>query len=530
MVGSVLRDSPDSIFHQPVELVIVLAERALREVENAEEVDILLQKLAVKAVSSGKSIHRHDVSPRPAQQKMLANSRLVNEQERKLDFTLPIFREWYAARALVEETFSFEDIDTTSDLWTIPLAIAVDSENEDFGYSLMAKLCSSDPGLASLVLQELEPVWPPDESGDFSLGTSFEVGEKIRKAMETWGQGLGTLYSIIGPVDSQGNTSTLGIEVNAEGTGIDTSWYRGTQKLPAVVELPKHIKPFTFNPEWSGLSYRKVPHTELWPWLTTKERLADSLSDRHLFEHLALESMSIDAVRECSWAFALGVLRQSSLKQEPIFIQEILQYLEEKALGYVALRLGWEGYYLNRHIRIIRQYLTDLANNSEINISDPWPHADQPHADQLKTHSHWVWERYTPQRLLERTTAVYAAALRIYEAMVRKWFEAFGTRLSLYSCLPAKLEGRLTLSNGESDYMSAPGLTWQSIALSPHEESRVEFEIGAPDELEADFFSGDEDRSQFLHWQRIEVYGLLPATNLACKWLTDELRMLGWDR
>ena len=278
MIGSVLRDSPDSNFQKPVQLVTDLAERALREVENAEEVDILLQNLAVKAVSSGKSIYRRDVSPRQAQQKMLANSRLVNEEDGKVDFTLSIFREWYAAHALVEETFSFEDIDTTSDLWTIPLAIAVDSENEDFGYSLMAKLCSSDPGLASLVLQELEPVWAPDESGDFSLGTSLEAGEKFRKAMETWGQSLGTLYSIIGPVDSQGNTSTLGIEVNIEGTCMDTSWYRGTQKLPAVVELPKHVKPFTYNPEWSGLSFRRVPCTELWPWLVTKEHLANSLS------------------------------------------------------------------------------------------------------------------------------------------------------------------------------------------------------------------------------------------------------------
>ena len=462
MIGSVLRDSPDSNFQKPVQLVTDLAERALRDVENAEEIDILLQKLAVKAISSGRRIHQHDLSPRRAQQKTLANTRLVNEQEGMVDFTLPIFREWYAARALVEETFFFEDIHSTSDLWTIPLAIAVDSENEDFGYSLMAKLCSSDPGLASLVLQELEPDWPPDESGDFSLGTSLEAGAKIRKAMETWGQGLGTLYSIIGPVDSQGNTSTLGVEVYAEGTGIYTSWYRGTQELPAVIELPKHIKSFTYNPEWPGLSSRRVPHTKLWPWLTTKERLAASLSERHLFEHLALESMSIDAVRECSWAFALGVQGQGELNQKPIDIQELLRYIEEKALGYVSLRHGSQGYYLNRHIRIIRQHLTDMANDSEITISDPWPHADQ-----LKTQRHWVCEGYTPQRLLERTTAVYAAALRIYEAMVRKWFEAFGTRLSLYSCWPAKLEGRLTLSNGESDYMSAPSFDLAAHSTAP---------------------------------------------------------------
>ena len=525
MIGSVLRDNPDTIFQKPVQLVTVLADRALREVDNAEEVDILLQKLAVKAVSSGKSIHRHDVSPSPAQRKMLANSRLVNEQERKLDFTLPIFREWYAARALVEETFSFEDIDTTSDLWTIPLAIAVDSENEDFGYSLMAKLCSSDPGLASLVLQELDPVWPPDESGDFSLGTSLEAGEKFRKAMETWGQSLGTLYSIIGPVDSQGNTSTLGIEVNVEGTSMDKSWYRGTQKLPAVVELPKHVKPFTYNPEWSGLSFRRVPHTELWPWFIAKDDLVHSLSHKVSLEHLALESMSIDAVRECSWAFSLGVQRQSTRRQVPISIQEILRYIEEKALNYVSLQFGYEGYYLNKHIKIVGHHLKKLANNGETSIFDPWPSADQ-----LKTGTHRVWESYTPQRLLERTTEVYAGALRIYEAIVRKWFKPFSFRFQMYGCLPARLEGRITLPKGQISFASDPVLTWRPIILSDNEESEVVFELGVPDKLQKDFRESNESKSPFLMEQGLDLFGTQPATELACEWLADDLRSLGWDK
>ena len=525
MLGSVLSDSPDSVFHRPTELVAILADRALRDVENAEKVDVLLQNLAVKAVSSGKSIHRHNVSPSPAQQKLLANSRLVNEQERKMDFTLPIFREWYAARALVEETFSFEDIDTTSDFWTIPLAIAVDSENEDFGYSLMAKLCSSDPGLASLVLQELDPIWPPDESGDFSLGTSLEAGEKFRKAMETWGQSLGTLYSIIGPVDSQGNTSTLGIEVNVEGTSMNKSWYRGTQKLPAVVELPKHVEPFTYNPEWSGLSFRRVPHTELWPWFISKDDLVHSLSHKVSLEHLALESMSIDAVRECSWAFSLGVQRQSTRRQVPISIQEILRYIEEKALNYVSLQLGYEGYYLNKHIKIVGHHLKKLANNGETSIFDPWPSADQ-----LKTGTHRVWESYTSQRLLERTTKVFEGALRIYEAIVRKWFKAFSFRFDMYSCLPARLEGRITLPKGQVSFASDPVLTWRPIILSDNEVSEVVFELGVPDKLQKDFREGNESKSPFLMEQGLDVFGMLPATDLACKWLADDLQRLGWDK
>ena len=524
MIGSVLRDNPDTIFQKPVQLVTILADRALREVDNAEEVDILLQKLAVKAVSSGKSIHRHDVSPRPAQQNILANSRLVNEQERKWDFTLPIFREWYAARALVEETFSFEDIDTTSDLWTIPLAIAVDSENEDFGYLLMATLCSSDPGLASLVLQELDPVWPPDESGDLSLGTSLEAGKKIRNAMETWGKGLGTLYSIIGPIDSQGNTSTLGIEVNVEGTGIHTSWYRGTQELPAVIELPKHVKPFTYNSEWSGLSFRRVPHTELWPWLVTKEHLANSLSKEGFLGSLALEAMSLDAVRELSWAFALAVEGKGEFFPNPIGLKGILEFIEEVEIRSRPVRFGFEATYPLKYVKKIKRHLLNLKECGEDSISDPWPIPEESYSTGL------IWDTYSSQTLLERTKAIYESALRIYQTVVNRWFKAFGRRFGLYACLPVRLEGRLEWPPRHGNTNLGPTLTWCPRPLSANESSSAAFDFGDAKEIWENYRSDWKDESPFMSEEFLKVYGLLPATTMAIDWLSGDLLELGWDR
>ena len=521
MIGSVLRDNPDTIFQKPVQLVTILADRALREVENAEKVDILLQKLAVKAVSSGKSIHRHDVSPSRAQQKMLANSRLVNEQERKVDFTLPIFREWYAARALVEEIFSFEDIDTTSDLWTIPLAIAVDSENEEFGYSLMAKLCSSDPGLASLVLQELDPGWPPDESGDFSLGTSLEVGEKIRKAMETWGQGLGTLYPMIGPVDSQGNTSTFGIRVNDESSGISTSWYRGTQELPPVVELPKHINRSTFNSEWSGLFSGWVPHTKLWPWLMTKDHLANSLSKEGFLGCLALESMSKDAVREISWAFALAVEGKGDFHPYPIRIKDILEFIEKAEIRSQPVRFGYEDTYPMKYVKRIKRHLLNLIEGGKDSIANPWPIPDT-----LRS-SGWTLESYSSQQFLERTKAIYEGALRIYQTVVDRWFKSFGGRFGLYACLPARLEGRLEWPPRHGNGRHGPILTWCPRPLPADESSSAAFDFGDAKEIGDNFYSGWKDESPFMVEEIPKVDVLLPATTMATDWLSDDLQNLG---
>ena len=311
MLGSELRRSPAIGVHRPSELVNLLAERTWQEAgDNAEIVDELLQKLAAKAIGTGARVRLSNVTHGRLQQRWLTDSRLVNEHAGTLDFTIPIFGEWYAARALIEQTVSVEDILPASDRWIIPLAIAIDSENEELGRSLMVRIASSDPGLASLLLKELGERWHGDGTDEPSLGTAVEVGEEIRSAMAAWGQGLGKLYPIVGPVDCDGNTTTLGIQLHDR--GITTSWYAGTQKLSPVVDLPA-IDWRTTHPDWRGWSYSKVPHTKAWPWVMTKRKLVASLSETIKSKHLALGST--DAVRELSWEFALAVKEQGELIQ-----------------------------------------------------------------------------------------------------------------------------------------------------------------------------------------------------------------------
>ena len=522
MIGSVLRDNPGSSFYLPVQLIAELAKRTLSEVENPVEVDSLLQRLAVEAVNSGKRIPTYDLTPRQAEQRMLANSRLVMEQEGMVDFTLSIFREWYAARALVEQTISFEDVSSDTDNWVVPLAIAVTSEIEHLGHSLMEKMCSSDPGLASLVLQEIDFGWYPEQSDGFSLGPAKVEGEKIRRAMDSWGQGLGPLYQVIGPTDSQGNTSTLGIRVKDYGDGIDTTWYKGMQELSDIVDLRQYVDWSIDNPEWSGLVFRRVLHSKMWPWIITKEDLSNSLFRDTYFEHLALEPNSTDTIRECCWAFALGVQGQSHINQKPIDIGQILQYIEEQTINVVSLRFPDGGYYLNKHIRIIKQHLQDSIQSGKLHIADPWPAADQ-----VKFRSGPIWECYSPKRLLDRTSEVYAGALRVYETLVQEWFSSFAPRLQMHSLLPVRLEGRLRIPEGQGNILAGPDLTWVPSKLAPTENSVVDFSLGESKRLYEGFREG---LYPFHVNQGLDVYGLMPATQLACTWLRGELEDLDWGR
>ncbi|MDE2994659.1 MAG: hypothetical protein OXU67_12345, partial [Chloroflexota bacterium] len=269
MIGSELLQNSGPGMPQPSQLVNRLAERTWQEAgDNAEVVDELLQKLAVQAISAGARVALSNVTHGKLQQRWLTDSRLVNEHAGKLEFTIPIFREWYAARALIEQTVSVEDILPASDRWIIPLVIAVDSENEELGRSLMGKIASSDPGLASLLLRELGDPWHSVRTDEPSLGTAVEIGAEIRNAMDSWGRGLGDLYPVIGPVDRDGNTATLGIRIEAP--YITKSWYAGSEDLPTVIHLPEYIHGRNLSPDWPRMSWTQAPRTKAWPWVMTQ--------------------------------------------------------------------------------------------------------------------------------------------------------------------------------------------------------------------------------------------------------------------
>ena len=72
-------------------------------------------------------------------------------------------------RTIVERTVSLDDIQSLSDRWIIPFAIAISSENHEIQHTLMCRLTSSDPGLASLVMEGTEDDWQHGVSGGRKL-------------------------------------------------------------------------------------------------------------------------------------------------------------------------------------------------------------------------------------------------------------------------------------------------------------------------------------------------------------------------
>ena len=534
MIGAELREDPNISWARPSELLDRLARRAFSDAgDYRDDVDELLQDLAVKAVCSGRSVDKSDIHPRRMVQGRLIDSRLVTEEAGRVDFALPIFREWFAARALVEGRVSLDNIRPIADRWILPIAIAINSENKELGRSLIASLATSDPGLADLVLEEFERSWFKMDSGELPAGTDLEIGQEIRQAMQDWGSGLGALMPIIGPVTHDGNISTLGIDLSSR--MVYTAWYGGMEQLKPVVGLPKHTGSFSsqYDPDWPQWSGRTIPPTRDWPWAITKDMLVHSLSEQIGSRRLALQSA--DAIRELTFDFARSVTAGRFANPALVKVSEVLHYIDEDAAKCASLRIG-DSLYLAKDIRLIRDHLAERQANGEEFISEPWP---DPNMSRPMNRSSWGWhEMFTEQQLLERTKAVYTAALRIYISIVDNWLPAFGNRLQLKCILPVKLEGRLFVPNPPPRGREWPILTWWPRPLGEQEESHVAFELGFRDPASEDStrLAIEAARQEFLNraegfWYStglLHVDGHRPATELAHKWLIDELREIGW--
>ena len=332
---------------------------------------------------------------------------------------------------------------------------------------------------------------------------------------------------------------------------ITTSWYMGSEKLDPVVKLPKgdwRELRSSLGPDWSLLSSEMTPGAEGrpkgWPWLEAKSTLTKSLSDAFKSRRLAL--ISEDAVRELTWTFALAVMNQGCVSPRLIRSRWILRHIKDIEDAVYRDRGNSEPKYvykngikkfLGEEIDLVKSCLLKLIERDNDIVSDPWPARDVAGSE-----GNSIWNSYSDERLLERTNAVYSAALRIYERMVDQWLCGFRDRLRLYQLLPVRLEGLLACSQQQDPASVGPNLTWWTRSLPAGERSTVVIEMGGREDFDhLSYWREEENNLRQLHPEYETVPALRvsggggaifndrPATDLAQQWLIDELLELGWD-
>ena len=226
---------------------------------------------------------------------------------------------------------------------------------------MMTSLAGSDLGMASLVLEETERTGPPSIGTEaLPTGTAYELGGQIHQAMKDWGRGFGALTPVICPATNDGRICTLGIFIGPR--MITTSWYRGTEQMAPVVDIPAHVNLFEYNPDWSGTGLTAVRSTRTWPWSLTKEMLVRSLSYELKSRRLALQS--VDAVREFAHEFASAVTPRGFESRTQANIGDAVRYIDERTTTLASLGIG--GFdFSSEDIRLIRRHLVQLSADGE---------------------------------------------------------------------------------------------------------------------------------------------------------------------
>lgn len=541
IIGAHFRNSRNLLGASPSQMISQLVQRILEESDDYPEEKVEpLKKLAIACTNSGENVNKAEIDPKSSVHAHLAGSRLIVEENDKIDFVLAIFREWFAARALVEKTILPSDVDLTSDRWVIPLAIAINSENASLCSEIMQVISTKDPGIAGLVLDEVKHSWsmeyPPEHLPD---GTALEMGHQIRQAMSNWKKGLGPLMKAVGPTSPDGDIPTLSID---KGTRMVTiRWYRGEERMDPVVEIPPRWEPFSHHEymDWYPWRSTVIEHTRVWPWTITQEDLSSSLSD--LLETYSFALDSTIGIREFAVEFAetiptylLSTSRSPKIRELSNWIDEWLT--EPGRRPQDAIGFG-QHMYTVKELELIRATLSELPRNEDDTISELWPGKDKPWP---AGRSGVLWhEFYTDGQLLERTNAIFDGALRIYNNIVERWFPAFNRRHQMSYMLPLRLEGVLIRrSASERRERSNAVIDWWPRLVNSNADSGVFFELGSDNKvfesntIEKRQTARDEfllHRGHFHHTSQIlPGYDPRPATKLAHDWLTTDLESLHW--
>ena len=543
IVGAYLRQPMHIWGRTPSQIVSEMVRQVLGDsLDDLGDAAEFLKTLAVASINSGESVDKALVTTKTSEQALVANSRIVVEEGGKFDFTLAIFREWFAARAIVERSTSFEEIELNSDRWVVPLAIAINSENPNTGREIMERLASLDPGMAGLVLDEVKHNWSKEEhSESFPPGTAIEIGTSIRKAMENWKDGLGPLMPALGMQAMSGSIPTLGIDVRSG--WVTTSWYGGDKELPPVVQLPKDLQDrYERHYEgWPSLKSRGIESTRVWPWSITHDELSQSLSEQLKGFSLALEFTL--GFHEFAYDFA-SYLRRTDFEARGIgtptdlidYIDKWLRHLERDPRSSVTF--GYSGYsFTAPKLELFRERVSELSRNGTDILVDPWPTPDKEWSSGRRG---GMWfERYTEEGLLQRTNAIFNGALQIYNRIVERWLPGFDKRNQMRYMLPFRMSGELRLleASKPNDRKEAVLIHWNEW-VDDIADSGVFIEMGRKER------NIDDDtrkrmqaaREKFIEqgrpydggWGVLHGYEPRPATTLAHEWLTNDLRGLHW--
>ena len=515
-----LHQREERLAHVPTgRLLSTLVTTSLGRVRASEDAALpLLCKLGRLVINNGgASVRIADVATY-AEAAPLFKSRLVVERNGRVAFPLMILAEWFAARDLESRGAAALDglVNDTERLrnWLVPLAMCVSDTSEENLTLLLSPLASRRPAVAASVLVDAFSEWSFGGAEGGPLPSWQRLGEGLRNGMVAWSEGVATIAPFIAPVHSDGTVRTLGIRI--EGDSVVVSWARA-RRTQTIVQLPQPSSGVA-GVEWLGITLRNGVVDDqglywLWPLDDLRCGLRELLDRRGLPLARALEG-------ECRWRAALSVLGRGSLDCRPIEKPVLLEGLRAYRRHERRSAAG-ESLYVEQVCDAVERLLEEDGGGS---VSPPWPGPE-------RLVGPYVWSGYSPEAVLARARAVYAAALDAYLEMVECWFPRFRDDLELSSMQPLRVVGMVATVPDEDH--QGPSMWWYVEPGTTGARCEVNLSLGNRAEQRTLVERAEREvRSGSFRYtmSALSVFSADAAETLAYGWLREDLRRVHWVR
>ncbi|MGC4990521.1 hypothetical protein [Nocardia salmonicida] len=470
-----------------------------------------LQRLAVETIRGGRPVNPERFTTPDVAARIRA-SPIVSVNDRTCAFSLATFEQWFAAKALLHGAVSVEDILVslrTFDRWKYVLALVLAAGEPERADPVIAAVARWNPGALSWLIRESRTGGLSRHRPDFGPEDWETIGYRLRDVAVAMLEGLGPLAAATYPVKIGGSPdlSTITVAVGSGSTKLALAWLVSDED-PEEPLGPVAALPLRSVERSIYLRIELLTTGVNWVWEVMQRHLASDLDG------------SLDATVRQLAAQAEGVVRAEAL--------------EEARLS----RAAWS-------------FPSDEPADS---VAPLYPLPDRPRSYQEP------WGYYSPETMRQRVQQVIEATLRCYRQLCETLVPRFGDTLGHRALMPVQFYGNVGYNPDREKSgisypgPSEPGLSWllkplgtptpdgrrhgsDRVSLTLNDENRAK-EIRDDDRdtlyrSYADYFEAQPALEPFRpnfsrHSGRYDILAQHPATNLALKWLREDLKKLGW--
>ena len=540
------------------DLIRTLVEKSL---ENGRQRDAIttaqslrvLTALAISLTENGRS----ELSF-PDRQIARSSTLVADGSDDKIAFSLPIFQHWFAAQAILDGTISPDKVTeraSTFSRWRWAGAVAILSapttERLD---TLAATWVTGNPGAAAWILNEAFGGHRTWRNEDDALINPEEAGNRLLLALRTWADALGPLA--IGVMPPHVLDQPVGLGIHVDGNRITVGLSTTTPTHDEATEMPAHVHPFARipTPGWQPWFVETAPQGDAWTWTSIRDKIAARTTKR-ISEDLNLGSApSPHGIWFEEWLYDLarkiskkGNLFHGNLEASEVRTraEELFRAIGNETDGYVRLANH------NIHGIELAELLAWLDATNPTEIVSHLPIEDIPHPT-----SGWVWDTYTTERLMELEVEVYARACDAFDEGITHTFQRLGWSMPSAGLQPFGYLLELRVGEAPTGYESRPGLTAARVPmpllqeLAPPGPDTIWATNGRAaitqitrtrqddwthysttlERVESWLTGHDHELLASLGWTATganEMTLSRPASQLAARWLWDDLNQLG---